>query len=133
MQTTSPPHSVATLIVLGILAGTLAACDGKTPKIVSWSPAIADHMAESAKELKKSPEKTAPALDDSTITALAEWALAGTADLKNLNISVQTVQGRVTLRGNVSSQAASRRAASVISKLKGVKGVENRLAVTIYV
>jgi osmotically-inducible protein OsmY len=134
MKTTYPLFSTAALILVGTVAGTLAACDGRTPKVaISSSPATANHTAEGRKEFKKAQEKTGPVLDDSTITALAEWAIAGTSDLKNLNISVQTVQGRVTLSGNVPSQAESRRAASVISNLKGVKSVENRLAVTIYV
>lgn len=134
MKTTYPLFSVAALILVGTVAGTLVACDGRIPKVtISLSPAVADHTAEGRKEFKQTSEKTGPVLDDSTITALAEWALAGTSDLKSLNISVQTVQGRVTLSGNVSSQAESRRAASVISNLKGVRGVENRLAVKIYV
>lgn len=123
MKATSILFSVTTMI----LAVSLAACDGKTPK--AGAPSASTDAAEIQEKAEKAADKTGQVLDDSTITAKAKLALAGASNLKSMEISVETVQGHVTLSGNVASESESQRAASIVSSVEGVKGVENRLAV----
>lgn len=127
MKTNSILFSASMLM----LAGTLSACDGKIPKPETSFNSL--NAGESRQMAGKSADKTVPALYDSTITAKARWALAAASDLKGINISVETVGGRVTLSGNVASKAESQRAASSVSSVQGVKHVDNRIAVKIYV
>lgn len=123
MKATSILFSVTALI----LACSLAACDGKTPK--AGTPSDTPNAAAVQEKTEKAVDKTGQVLGDSAITAKAKLALAGTPDLKSMEISVETVQGRVTLSGNVASEAESQRAASIVGSVEGVKSVDNHLAV----
>lgn len=116
-------HYIAVSVAL-MLSGVLAACDNNKPTIAGTS-----ESTSTPQKMENAADKTGQALDDSAITAKAKLALAGESDLKSMNISVETVQGRVTLSGNVPSEAESQRAATVVSGLEGVKGVDNRLVV----
>jgi hyperosmotically inducible protein len=114
-----------------ILAGTLAACDSKAPgkTTPSMSSAVPDATAEVGEKVENTAGKAGQVLGDSAITAKAKLALANTPDLKSMNISVDTVQGRVTLTGHVPSETDIRKAGVVVSGLEGVKSVDNKLAV----
>jgi hypothetical protein len=116
-------HYIAVSVAL-MLSGVLAACDNNKPTIAGTS-----ESTSTPQKMENAADKTGQALDDSAITAKAKLALAGESDLKSMSISVGTVQGRVTLSGNVPSEAESQRAATVVSALEGVKGVDNRLVV----
>lgn len=116
-------HYIAVSVAL-MLSGVLAACDNNRP-----TTAGPTESTSTPQKVENAADKTGQALDDSAITAKAKLALAGESDLKSMSISVETVQGRVTLSGNVPSEAESQRAATVVSGLEGVKGVENRLVV----
>lgn len=130
MKTTTARFSVGVLI----LSCGLAACDGKLPKAeASSTSAIPDATTEVVRKPGKGVDGASQVLDDATITAKVKWALAGVMDMRSMEIFVETVEGRVTLSGNVASTAESRRAANLVGSLEGVKGVKNRLAVKIRV
>lgn len=113
-----------------ILVGTLAACDSKAPGTTpSTGPAIPDTTAEVGEKIENAAGKAGQILDDSAITAKVKLALANTPDLKSMDISVDTMQGRVTLTGHVPSETDIQKAGVVVSGLEGVKSVENKLAV----
>ncbi len=122
-------RSMFTLPAVLILSGALAACDNnKSTPTVASDPASSNTMAEAGQKAENIMEKTGQVLDDTAITAKVKLDLARASDLKG-DISVDTIQGRVTLSGNVPSAAASQRAASIVGSVEGVKGVENRLTV----
>lgn len=126
MKTMHARFSVTVLIVSCVLA----ACDPRLPKTeASSNIAIADAAAEASQAVTVATDKTSHAFDEATTTEKAKWVLAGVMNMKSMEIFVETVEGRVTLSGNVSSEAESQRAASVVSGLEGVKQVENRLVV----
>jgi len=126
MKTTYAMFYVAILI----LAGALAACDNKAPGTTSsTSQAIPDATADVGEKIEKAADQTSQALSDSAITAKAKLALANEPGLKSLDISVDTVQGRVTLNGHVPNDTDIQKAGGIVSGLEGVKSVENKLAV----
>ncbi len=126
MKTTHTMLYVAMLI----LAGALAACDSKAPGTTSsTSQAIPDATADVGEKIEQAADQTSQALSDSAITARAKLALANEPGLKSLDISVDTVQGRVTLSGHVPNNADIQKAGGIVSDLDGVKSVENKLAV----
>src|SRR4249920_2893557 len=69
------------------------------------------------------------AMSDSWLTAKTKIALFADERVKGNQISVETSDGRVTLRGKVDSDAAKTAAASVAGKVEGVKSVRNDLQV----
>ena len=68
-------------------------------------------------------------IDDSVITTKAKAEILRTPDLKTLQISVDTLEGEVTLSGTVDNAAAKMKAEQVVSKVGGVKSVKNNLEV----
>jgi len=68
-------------------------------------------------------------LDDSIITTKAKAAIFQEDSLKALQIEVETYKGVVQLSGFVDSKASVKKAGEVVSKIEGVKSVENDLKV----
>ena len=74
-------------------------------------------------------ETVADKLQDATITAAVNAELAKDARLSVRRIDVDTVAGRVMLRGTAPDIAARARAGRLASSVQGVTGVDNRLDV----
>lgn len=72
--------------------------------------------------------KTGVAIEDAEITAKIKGSIFAEPGLKTLQISVDTVQGVVTLSGSADSQASSDRVKSLAAAVAGVNRVDNRLA-----
>ncbi len=68
-------------------------------------------------------------IDDSIITTKAKAAIFNTPELKTLDISVETRQGKVVLTGTVVSEAAKMKAEEVVKSVGGVNSVTNNLMV----
>ncbi|HVW64055.1 MAG TPA: BON domain-containing protein [Nitrosospira sp.] len=91
----------------------------------------------------KSGEKAAPAggaqpeakttvgteIDDSAITTKVKSALMADADVKSLDIKVETSKGEVQLSGFVDNQGQIDRAIAVTKGVQGVKNVKNNMNV----
>jgi hyperosmotically inducible periplasmic protein len=73
--------------------------------------------------------KAGVAVEDTEITTKVKAAIFAEPGLKTLQISVDTVNGVVTLIGSVDSQANSDRAKALASAVADVKKVDNRLVV----
>jgi len=73
---------------------------------------------------------TATAVHDTTITAKVKESLHHDEATKGQDIHVSTKAGVVTLKGNVSSQSTATRAQELTEATKGVKSVNNELAVS---
>jgi hyperosmotically inducible protein len=67
-------------------------------------------------------------IDDSAITTKVKSALLGDADVKGLDIKVETNKGEVQLSGFVDTQAQIDRAVSVAKGVEGVKNVDNKMS-----
>ncbi len=68
-------------------------------------------------------------LADSGITAQIKSSLAADAELKVLDISVETQAGHAALRGTAPNAAARDRAAELATAVQGVVAVDNQLTV----
>jgi hypothetical protein len=68
-------------------------------------------------------------VDDASITAKVNAALAGDKELSALRIDVDTRDGVVTLSGPAPSASAKERAAELALKVKGVASVNNQLTI----
>jgi hyperosmotically inducible periplasmic protein len=81
----------------------------------------------SANALGKAEEKTP--INDAWLTAKTKIALFADARVKGREITVETTQGAVMLRGKVDSDAARQAAEGIAIKIDGVKSVKNDLQV----
>ena len=66
-------------------------------------------------------------VDDTVVTAKVKTALMADADIKGLDIKVETRKGEVLLSGFVDNQAQIDRGIAVTRNVEGVKNVDNRL------
>jgi hyperosmotically inducible periplasmic protein len=66
---------------------------------------------------------------DAAVTARVKTALLQADDVKGLSINVDTVNGVVTLKGSVDTQAQVDRAVSIAKTAQGVTEVRNELTV----
>lgn len=120
-----------------LLAIGLAACDKPGPaenagkKIDQTADDASRKISAAADKLGDKIDaqglKTTVAMNDSEITAKVKAAIFAEPGLKTLQISVDTVEGVVTLTGSVDSLQNGRRAGGLAGAVDGVKRVENRL------
>lgn len=71
--------------------------------------------------------KTGIAIEDAEITGKVKAAIFAEPGLKTLQISVDTINGVVTLTGSVDSDASSDRTKGLAGAVAGVSRVDNRL------
>lgn len=86
----------------------------------------ADRAWQGTKDVTKD---ATTAMSDSWLTAKTKIALFADERVKGNQINVETIDGRVTLRGKVDSDSAKAAAASVANQVEGVKNVRNDLQV----
>lgn len=67
--------------------------------------------------------------DDGAVTAKVKAALLADADVKGLDVKVETNSGVVTLSGAVDNQTQIDRAAEIARKIDGVTSVTNQLTI----
>ena len=124
---------ISTLLLVG-----LSACDKPGPaetagrKIDQAADDAGQKLGEAtdkvAVKMAEQSEKAGVAIDDAEITTKVKAAIFAEPGLKTLQISVDTVNGVVTLTGSVDSQANSDRAKALAGAVAGVSRVENKLA-----
>jgi hyperosmotically inducible periplasmic protein len=125
----------------------LSACnrveDGRTAgqKVDSAVAKVEQKAAEAKADMKSATESaketTANAADsmadkakDASITASVNAELAKDKDLSALKINVDTVGGKVALRGTAPDSVARERASKLAAGVNGVKSVDNQLTVS---
>jgi osmotically-inducible protein OsmY len=140
------PHTLATALAAAFAATALAACDrGQQPptvgqridavtaraeqKVENARNEIAQGAADARREIKEAANEAKGAVSDATITASVNAKLAGDSELSALRINVDTVEGRVALRGSAPSAAARERATQLAASVDGVRSVENQLVI----
>lgn len=146
-MTTRKTLTLATVFATTLAALALAACDrGDQPrtagqkldaavattkqKLESAGNDIAQGMKEATRDMSDAAVDAKNAVADATITASVNAKLAGDRELSALRINVDTVDGRVALRGSAPNAAARQRATQIASSVDGVRAVENQLVVS---
>lgn len=134
-------------LTAAVAALALSACnrveDGRTAgqKVDSAVAKVEEKAAEAKAEVKaatdSAKETTAAAGEtmadkakDASITASVNAELAKDKDLSALRINVDTVGGKVALRGTAPDAASRERATQLASRVDGVKSVDNQLTVS---
>lgn len=74
-------------------------------------------------------ETTGQYLEGTSITASVKAKLLADTDIKSFDISVDTVNGVVTLTGMVDTKDQIKKAAAIAKTVDGVKRVDNQLTV----
>ncbi|MEO6854910.1 MAG: BON domain-containing protein [Rhodoferax sp.] len=67
-------------------------------------------------------------IDDTVVTASVKSALLADADVKSVDVKVETRKGEVMLSGFVDSQAQIERATAITNGVAGVKSINNKMA-----
>ncbi len=97
---------VVTLVFVGFLAGSMAACAGSSTS-----------------------ESTGEYVDDSVVSNKVRADIIGDKALSLFQIDVETYKGVVQLSGFVDTAATKARAGAVAAAVEGVKQVKNNLIV----
>jgi len=126
-----------TVLGLSLSAGAalLAGCDQKpaATKEAQKSSSSSSSVESTAKKVEKAADtamdKTKVALSDTAITAAVKSKFIADADLKAIDINVETVNGAVMLKGNVDSERNRDKATTVAKEVDGVKSVSNTLVI----
>lgn len=92
--------------------------------------AASDAMTSAAQTTGDAVQATLEAASDTAITVAIKGSLAADDDLKVLDISVSTDQGRAVLSGTAPDARARDRAGQMAIAVSGVVSVDNQLVVT---
>jgi hyperosmotically inducible periplasmic protein len=145
-MTRHPATTLTTFLAVIAAAALLAACnraddgrtagqkvDGAVAKVEQKAEEVGADMRAAGEKAKDS---TAGAMDtvgakakDALITSSVNAELAKDSQLSALRINVDTVAGRVALRGTAPDAASKDRAATLAQRVDGVKAVDNQLTV----
>lgn len=120
---------LSSFVVLGI---SIAGCSPNTPADQSTTPPAdqsatppADQTAPPPTDASAMPQKDSEQpLDDTMITTKVKAEMLAAKDVAGMKIEVKTVNGVVSLTGDVHSQAEADRAAEVARRVKGVSNVD---------
>ena len=142
------PLTLAGVIAAVFAATTLVACDRgqqqdrttgqkidstmsrAQQKMDSAKNDMQQGAAEAKRDMKDAAADAKNAVNDATITASVNAKLASDKELSALRINVDTVDGRVALRGAAPTPAARDRATQLASSVDGVRSVENQLVLS---
>lgn len=123
-----------------LVVGGLTACDKPGPaetagkNIDQTADAAGKKMSEAAdkvgEKLGEQGMKAGVAIEDAEITAKVKASIFAEPGLKTLQISVDTVNGVVTLTGSVDTPSSSDTAGKLAAAVAGVKEVDNKLVAT---
>lgn len=132
-QTKSLPVSSLTALAL-VAVVTLAGCEKRDSTTTTTTPPSTSTTTSST-TMAPSPtasgvvSRAGDAIADAAVTAKVKTAFLADADVKGLQIDVDTKDGMVTLNGAVSGAGNVDRAATIARGIDGVKSVDNRLTV----
>jgi hyperosmotically inducible protein len=117
---------VAALMLAGAPAYTRAESTSETPSATEKMEQKTEELGSKAKSTAKEAKSD---VTDAWVTAKAKIALFSDERVKGRQISVETRDGMVMLRGKVDSEQAKMAAAEAVKGVEHVKGVRNELQV----
>lgn len=133
-------HQFKLLGISLILAAGLTACDKPGPaesagkKLDETASDAGKKVSEATdkldKKLSDAGNKTGTAIEDTEITTRVKTAFLAETGLDSLKMTVDTVNGVVTLGGTVDTAALNDRAKALAAGVPGVKDVVNHLTTT---
>ena len=140
------PENLKLIGISMLLVAGLAACDKPGPaetagkKIDKTADEAAEKISEAADKVSEEAARVTEKLGgqgnqagvgikDAEITTRVKAAIFAEPGLKTLQISVDTINGVVTLSGSVDTQQNSDTARALAGAVPGVQEVENRLAI----
>lgn len=104
---------------------------GKVEQKADAAQADASRAYEKAKDASVAAvDKAGDKIADAAITTAVNAELAKDADLSALQINVDTVDGKVLLKGKAPTSEARERATRLATAVEGVRSVDNTLVVT---
>ena len=124
-----------TTVALASALVLLTACDQKETGTTAGEKvdnAVVEGKQESSKAgayVEDKTSQTVQVVDDAAITTALKIKFVADADLKALDINVDTVGGVVTLTGMAPSATAKNRATEIARTVDGVSNVNNNLTV----
>ena len=113
-----------TITILGVFATAPFAAQGQTTK-----DKIENSMEQMKDKAKSSAEEAKNAISDSWVTSKTKIALFSDERVKGTQVSVDTKNGVVYLRGKVDSDEAKQAATEVAQSIEGARSVKNDLQV----
>jgi osmotically-inducible protein OsmY len=119
-----------------ILALGLGACDKPGPaeqagkKMDEVATDTGNKIDQAADKIAEQGAKTAQIFNDAEITTKVKADILAEPGLKSLEISVDTINGIVTLTGLVDSTLTGDKVRNLAAAVNGVKEVNNQLVVT---
>jgi len=111
---------------------------GNNPAVIAQNepPSAGQPRSDAGVAVDNAADATRSAVDaagdkvaDASITTMVNAELAKDTQLSALKIDVDTVDGKVALKGEAPTATAKERAATLAQGVKGVKSVENQLQV----
>jgi len=126
--------AISLLLAIGMSAcekqGPAEEAGKKLDQVVSDTGKKVDDVVDKAeKKMTEQGEKTAQIIGDTEITAKVKGDILAEPGLKSLQISVDTVNGAVTLTGSVDQNSSREKAEALAAAVNGVKEVNNQLIV----
>ena len=109
------------------LDATVASTEQKAKEMKSDAKVAGNNAAQSA---ERGAEGAVDKVKDAAITTAVNAKLVADPTLSALRIDVDTVGGRVVLRGKAPTSASRDNATTLASRVDGVVGVDNQLAVS---
>ncbi len=119
-------HLRMTPIALLVAAAALAAGCDRAPTQPTAQPAATSTVGE---KVDTAITKTTDTAKDIATTAAIKTELARDPGLSALSINVDTMDGRVLLKGKAPDSAAAERATEIARRTDGVVSVDNQLTV----
>lgn len=134
-------RTTTTLLRRSVVAGgtlfallALAGCGRREDETVGQAvdratEKAADKMDAAGNRIEQGADQAKQALSDTAITAAVKTKLTADDELKLLDISVETVEGRAVLSGFAPNETARERATRIAGTVDGVVAVDNKLTV----
>ncbi len=131
IKTTTTVCALAALFALGACQRNDADQMSQTAgERVDATVASAENKAEEIKaDVNRAADQASDKAKDLSITTAVNAELARDPQLSAVKINVDTVDGRVVLKGTAPDEASRERATSLASSISGVLGVDNQLTV----
>ena len=101
----------------------------RNPEAVPTAQQKHDAVTMDALERKEAKQSVGEYIDDAGVTAKVKGKFVSQKGLDSLDIKVVTVDGAVTLLGDVDNKAQAELAGNVAREVEGVKAVNNQLVV----
>lgn len=108
------------------LDGAMARGEQKANEAKDSAKAAAGEVAQGTERMAG---EAANKVKDAAITTAVNAKIAGDSRLSVMRINVDTVNGRVLLRGNAPDATSSERAQQLAASVEGVVGVDNQLVI----